>query len=123
MFRRLTAYRLIKPAARDRRPERNRAFRFIVMTLGAGAVAAVLAIMIAGAPTLLVLAFPTDGSQIQASDLFPKPSPTQKVIDVYDPPPVKTEPPQHEGQPGAEPTEPPENSGGGGDDGGGGGDD
>ncbi len=119
MIRRFTAQRLMKPAARDRRPERNRVFRFIVMVLGAGAIAALLAIMIAGAPALLVLAFPTSPEpQIQASTLFPKPSPNQKVVDVYDPPkyvPAPAPAPNPKPQPAqsARPTQSPEPGDGG----------
>ncbi len=119
MIRRLMAQRLMKPAARDRRPAGNRALRFIVMTLGAGAIAALLAIMIAGAPTLLVLAFPTSSEpQVDAATLFPKAGPTQKVVDVYDPPSAPAYP-YANGT--AQPTQPPES--GAHDGGSGGGDD
>ncbi len=110
MIRLFARHRLVKlAAARERRPAGSRVVRFIVLSLGAGAIAALIAIVLAVIPALIVLAFPTnDSTEILASKLFPTPSPATKVISVYDPP--------------ARPTEPPEHSGGG-DGGGGGGDD
>lgn len=117
MIRRMASYRFGKPAARDRQPGDNRAFHFIVVTLAAGAIAAILAVLIAGAPALLVLAFPTNSEPpINAAALFPNPSPTVKVIDVYDPPKyVAPRPPaSSQPQPQPQPTEPPEPGDGGG---------
>lgn len=102
MIRRFTESRLTKPAVRDRRPARNRVVRFIVLCLGAGALAALLAILLAVLPALIVLAFPTQPvPEIQASTLFPTPSPVHRVIDVYDPAPVAPRP---------RPTQPPAGS-------------
>lgn len=113
MMRLFARHRLVKlAAARERRPAGSRVVRFIVVSLGAGLIAALLAIVLAVIPALIVLAFPTnDSTEVLASKLFPTPSPTTKVISVYDPP---TAPPRA--------TQPPERSGGG-DGGGGGGDD
>lgn len=115
MIRRFAEHRLTKPAARERQPARNRVVRFIVLSLGAGALAALLALIIAVIPALLVLAFPTDTPQILATTLFPTPSPTVKVISVYDPPPSQRAPaPRESPEPGQSP-EPGDGGGGGGD--------
>lgn len=118
MIRRFAEHRFKKPAARERRPAGNRVVRFIVLSLGAGAIAALLAILLAVIPALLVLAFPTDTPQILATELFPTPSPVQKVITVYDPPPATSRPrPPATSEPPQEPGQSPEpgDGGGGGD--------
>lgn len=108
MIRLFARHRLVKvAAARERRPAGGRVVRFIVLSLGAGAIAALLAILLAVIPALIVLAFPTsDSTEVLASKLFPTPSPTTKVINVYDPPSAPPAPPRA--------TQPPESSGGGG---------
>lgn len=121
MIRRFAEHRLTKPAARERRPAGNRVIRFMVLCLGAGAVAALLAIVIALLPALIVLAFPTQPmSEIEAGTLFPTPSPVQRVIDVYDPAPVAPRPPATEPPdrttPGSTPSPEPGDGGGGGGD-------
>ena len=112
MIRRFAEHRLAKPAARERQPAGNRVVRFIVLSLGAGAIAALLALTIAIVPALMVLAFPTDTPQILATSLFPTPSPTVKVISVYDPPPPAPRPPVSRQSP--EPAQSPEPGDGGG---------
>lgn len=112
MIRRFAQHRLAKPAARERQPAGNRVVRFVVLSLGAGAIAALLALTIAIIPALMVLAFPTDTPQILATTLFPTPSPTVKVISVYDPPPAQRAPvPRPSAQPGGSP-EPGDGGGG-----------
>lgn len=119
MIRRFGQHRLAKPAARERQPAGNRVVRFIVLSLGAGAIAALLALTIAIIPALMVLAFPTDTPQILATALFPTPSPVQKVVTVYDPPPARPRPPATSQPPSysPRPTQSPEpgDGGGGGD--------
>lgn|GEM_PF-5567872 len=92
-----------KPAARERKPARNRAGHYLVVILGSGLLAALLAIAIAGIPTVLSVAFPSDPTQLPASQVFPAVSPTHQVVNVYDPAPARptarpTEPPEHETQ-------------------------
>ena len=116
MIRRIAIGRSMKAALRERKPRRNRAARFLVLTLGSGALAALLAIAIAGIPTVLGLVFPTGPApQIQASAIFPPVPPVHKVIDVYDPPkpvfrplpkPPAAAPGPVRSSPTAEPTEP-----------------
>src|SRR5260370_31977225 len=86
------------------KPRRNRAWRFIFITLGAGALSAVTATLIAALPTAGSVIFRNPGPQaIQASSLFPSPGPLHKVINVNDPPP-----PQASRPPATEPTQSPE---------------
>jgi hypothetical protein len=108
------------------KPRRNRAWRFIVITLGAGALAAVIATLIAALPTAGSVIFKSPGPQtIKASALFPSPGPIHKVINVNDPPPPQsarppaTQPPHKpeptdtpkppQPSPTAQPSEPPDN--------------
>jgi len=87
MISRLAIGRSMKTAPRDRKPRKNRVVRFLILTVGSGALAALLAIAIAGIPTVLGLVFPTGPTPaIQASAIFPPVQPVHKVIDVYDPP-------------------------------------
>jgi hypothetical protein len=119
MIRRIAIGRSMKTAPRERKPRKNRAARFLFLTLGSGALAALLAIAIAGIPTVLGLVFPTDPTpRIQASALFPPVQPIHKVIDVYDPPkqaprplpkPPVAAPSPVRSSPTAEPTEPGDN--------------
>jgi len=109
MIRRLAIGRSMKAAPRDRKPRENRVVRFLVLTFGSGALAALVAIAIAGVPTLLGLVFPTAlAPEIQASAIFPPVQPVHKVIDVYDPPKQAPRPqPEPTAEPGQQP-EPPE---------------
>ena len=121
MISRLAIGRSMKTAPRERMPRKNRAVRFLFLTLGSGALAALLAIVIAGVPTVLGLVFPTGPSpEIQASVIFPPVQPVHKVIDVYDPPRQAPRPQprptaERAGEPAAEaserrePTEPGDN--------------
>ena len=87
ILRRLAIGRSMKTAPRDRKPRKNRALRFLVLTIGSGALAALLAIAISGIPTVLGVVFPTGPQpEIRANALFPPVKPVHKVIDVYDPP-------------------------------------
>jgi hypothetical protein len=78
----------------SRPPKRNRAWLFLFLTLGAGAVSGILALVgpavvtdVGAAITTHVAA--TTDQPIQASTLFP-PVPVQhRVIDIYDPPPPR----------------------------------
>lgn len=114
MISRLAIGRSAKTAPRDRKPRKNRILRFLVLTLGSGVIAALLAIAIAGVPTVLGLVFPTaPAPEIQADAIFPPVQPVHKVIDVYDPPKQapRPQPEPSEGATGspsqpAEPAEP-----------------
>lgn len=88
MIRRWAARTTLKVASRERRPAPHRAWRFILITLGSGAVAALLAIAIAGVPTVLSLTFPSPGAEIPASAVFPRSDVVHRVVTVYDPPPA-----------------------------------
>jgi hypothetical protein len=75
-----------------RPPKRHRAWLFLLLTLGAGAISGILALIgpavvtdVGATITTHVAATPDP--QIQASALFPPVGPQHKVIDVYDPPP------------------------------------
>ncbi len=106
MIRRIAVGRSMKTAPRERKPRRNRSLRFLVLTFGSGAVAAILAIVIAGIPTVLGLVFPAGSTpEIQASAIFPPVPPVHKVIDVYDPPKQAPRPqPRPTSAPTARPT-------------------
>lgn len=114
MISRLAVGRSAKTAPRDRKPRRNRSVRFLTLTFGSGALAALLAVVIAGIPTVLGLVFPTGPTpEIQASAIFPPVPPVHKVIDVYDPPkqaprPVARPPAAPAARPTAEPSQQPE---------------
>jgi outer membrane biosynthesis protein TonB len=99
------ARRAIKLRSREK-PERNRAWRFIFITLGAGALAAVIATLIAALPTAGSVIFRPAPQTIKASALFPAPPPVHKVVNVNDPPP-KQAPMPPAAAPPPEPTEPP----------------
>ncbi len=114
-----------RPAAaaisRKRTPGRNRIFRFIVLTFGSGAAAALFAILIAGLPTVIAIVIPTaPPAQLQAAQLFPPVPPLHKTVVIVDPPVYRAPAPRPAPRPPAtaQPTQPP-----GGDDGGGGGSD
>ena len=93
-----------KVAARLRKPSANRSGRYLAIVLGSGALAALIAIVIAAIPTVLSFDFPRDGGpQIMANQAFPSAQPTHQVVNVYDPPTYAPRP-----RPTAEPTEPAE---------------
>ena len=108
MISRLAIGRSTKTAPRDHKPRKNRVLRFLVLTLGSGVIAALLAIVIAGVPTVLGLVFPTaPAPEIKASAIFPPVQPVHKVIDVYDPPKQAPRPqPRPSAPPPSEPAEP-----------------
>ncbi len=88
--RRLAALRPARSTARDRTPRKNRTWRFILFTFGSGLLAAVIAVVIAGVPTVLSLVIPVAAPpQINASALFPPVPAVHKTVDVYDPPPPR----------------------------------
>jgi outer membrane biosynthesis protein TonB len=96
------ARRSVKLRLREK-PRRNRAWRFILITLGSGALAAIIATLIAALPTAGSVIFRSDGpTAIQASALFPLPRPVHQVVNVNDPPPREAPRP-----PAAQPTHPP----------------
>jgi hypothetical protein len=116
--RRLANMRPARSTARDRTPRKSRVWRFVFITFGSGALAALIAIAIAGAPTVLSVAFPADSPpQIDASVLFPPAQPVHKVVNVYDPPPRQAPAPRPVAptsrpvtpSPSPEPTEPGDN--------------
>ena len=86
---RFATRRTAKSTARDRQPRENRVVRFLVITIGSGALAALIAILIAGIPTVLSHVLPpSSASRIDASALFPAAPIVHKTVDVYDPPPA-----------------------------------
>jgi hypothetical protein len=103
--RRLAALRPARSTARDRTPRKNRTWRFILFTFGSGLLAAVIAVVIAGVPTVLSLVIPVAAPpQINASALFPPVPAVHKTVDVYDPPPKRVVTPPRP----VAPTSPPE---------------
>jgi len=100
----------------SRPPKRNRAWLFFFLTLGAGAVSGILALVGPAVVTDVGAAItthvaPTAEPQIQASTLFPPVGPQHKVIDVYDPPPpVRVAPPVAAPQPSPSPSPSPRRS-------------
>ena len=96
--RRLVARRLVRPSSREKKPRRNRTGLFAVLTLGAGGLSGVAALL--GVPPFgnlqtLVTQFlhPDSPSPIEAHTLFPPVPPVQKVVDIYDPAPPAPRPP------------------------------
>jgi hypothetical protein len=76
---------------RERKPQQNRSGRFLLLTLGSGAIAALLALAIEGLPVVMGQLIPPTSTQLDATTLFPTPGPQHKTVDVYDPPPQGTE--------------------------------
>jgi hypothetical protein len=75
--------------AEARKPRKNRSGTFSAVTLGAGAIATLLALFGIGpfAVQALVVNLGQGGSTpISASAFFPTPSPQHKIVNVYDPP-------------------------------------
>lgn len=101
-----------KAAARERKPSRNRVGHYLVVILGSGALAALLALLIAGIPTVLSVAFPAT-QQIQATQVFPSVSPVHQVVNVYDPPKYTAPPTSRPTQPPAVHSSPPPSDDGG----------
>jgi hypothetical protein len=93
-----------------RPPKRSRAWLFLLLTLGAGAVSGILALVGPALVTDVGAAITTHvpaatDPQIQASTLFPPVGPQHKVIDVYDPPaPARVAPPVAPPQPSPSPS-------------------
>jgi hypothetical protein len=85
MRNRLARRQSIKPASRQRKPARNRVARFLLVTLGSGGAAAVIAIVVAGMQALVTQAFPGQ-DQIAAGSLFPPVPAQHRTVNVYDPP-------------------------------------
>jgi hypothetical protein len=95
IVRLLAALRPARPTSRERKPRQNRAWRFMLITLGSGVLAAVTAIGIAGVPTVLSLVIPAPTPvPINASALFPTVPALHKVVDVYDPAPKQAPQPK-----------------------------
>ena len=88
-----------RPVPRERKPQRNRSGRFLLLTLGSGAVAALLALAIEGLPVVMgQLILPNSPPRLDATTLFATPGPQHKTVDVYDPPPQGSGR-EHEGTP------------------------
>jgi hypothetical protein len=76
-------------------PVRNRTREFLLLTLGAGALSGLLALvgpgLVTGAGAAITThVAATTAEPIQASAVFPSVPAQHKVIDVYDPPPPAT---------------------------------
>lgn len=98
-----------------RPPKRNRAWLFLLLTLGAGAASGILALIgpalvtdVGAAITTHVPA--TADPQIHASTLFPPVGVQHKVIDVYDPPPPRAPAPPAAAAPRPSPSPEPHRS-------------
>jgi len=103
-----------KPAAEGPLPVRNRTRQFLFLTIGAGAVSGIVALVgpalvtAAGAALTTQIAAST-AQPIQASSVFPPVGPQHKTVDVYDPaPPVRQAapapaPPTHNAAPSPSP--------------------
>ena len=108
--RKIAARGSARTGPESRPPKRNRAWLFFLLTLGAGAVSGILALIGPGLVTDVGAAITTHVAatadpQIQASTLFPPVGPQHKVIDVYDPPPpVRVAPPAPAPQPSPSPS-------------------
>ena len=88
IVRRLVTRRPARPVPRERKPKRNRSGRFLLLTLGSGVIAALIALGIEGLPVVLgQLTPPSQPQQIDASTVFKPVGPQHKVVDVYDPAP------------------------------------
>jgi hypothetical protein len=80
------------PGSEEPGPKRNRTRQFLVLTLGAGAVSGIVALVGPGLVTDVGAAITTHVAAttpqpIQAAQLFPAVPPQHQVINVYDPPP------------------------------------
>lgn len=101
--------------AKAREPRKNRTATFSTLTLGAAAIAFLLALFGVGpfAAQALVIDFgPGSGGPLPASAVFPTVSPVQKIVDTYDSPrpaPAPRQAPRP--SPSANPTEPGEAGG------------
>lgn len=83
--------RLSRVVPSERKPQTNRSGRFLLITLGSGAIAALLALAIEGLPVVMGQLIVPTSSQLDATTMFPTPGPQHKTVDVYDPPPQGTE--------------------------------
>jgi outer membrane biosynthesis protein TonB len=80
------------PGSEETGPKRNRTRQFLVLTLGAGAVSGIVALVGPALVTNVGAAITTHVAvatpqPIQATQLFPAVPPQHQVINVYDPPP------------------------------------
>ncbi len=76
--------------AEARKPRRNSSATFSAVTLGAGAIAFLLALFGMGpfaVQALVINLNQGSSTPIAASAFFPTPKPQHKVVNVYDPPP------------------------------------
>jgi hypothetical protein len=113
---RLAARRPNRPESRERKAKPNRAGRFLAITLGSGVLAALLAVVIAAASTVVsAVSTPPQAPQITASSLFPPVPPLHRTVDVYDPAPQAPPKPRStpspspvRATPSASPTRPPD---------------
>jgi hypothetical protein len=108
IIRKIAARGRPRTGPEPREPKRHRAWLFLFLTLGAGAVSGVIALLgpalvtNAGAAITTHVAAVTS-EPIEASNLFPPVGPQHQVIDVYDPPP----PVKRAAPPAAAPPPPP----------------
>jgi hypothetical protein len=90
IVRRLAARRLVKPGSTAEEPVRRRATRFVVVVFAAGVLSGAAAWLAFGpfgdVQGLVLDIFAGGPAQISAQEIFPKPAPTHRVVDVYDPP-------------------------------------
>ena len=94
-----------------RPPQKHRTWLFLFLTIGAGAVSGILALVGPGLVTDVGAAITTHVAAttpqpIKASAVFPSVPPQHQVIDVYDPPPPprRAAPPAAAAQPSPTPT-------------------
>jgi hypothetical protein len=87
----------------EKKPSKNRLVRFVIVTLGAGVLAGVGAMLgiwpFSGLQALATQIVQSNTpAMIQAQSLFPAVQPVHKTVDVYDPPrqvPARPTPPGH----------------------------
>ena len=105
MVRRLAIRATGRGGSPENAPKRNRAWLFVWITLGAGALSAVAALLGGWLTELSNLtATNPPPAQIEARALFPPVPAVHKVVDVYDPPPPAAQPKPAPKPPAAAPT-------------------
>jgi hypothetical protein len=84
------------------KPRRQRLGRLLLLSLGGGGIAGILAFIIIWIPTVYALAnTSTSVPKLAAKTLFPSPTAVHKTVDVYDPPVYRP------AAPTSQPTSPP----------------
>ena len=97
IVRRLAARRLVRKGSTEPEPPRRRARRFFVWTVAAGGVAGAAAWLslwpFGHFESIVRDVFGSGTVEVRADAVFPSVAPTQKVVNVYDPPTPTRRPP------------------------------